>query len=110
MVLAQREELVIGGQSSYLKYLPAGYSESEFFGRFLMIFESVLGPLEVLVNNLAYYFDPATTPQELLPWLAGWTRLELLGLVNNEGWPVERRREMVKAAPWLFQWQGSAVA
>ena len=102
MVLAQREELVIGGHSSYLKYLPAGYSESEFMGRFLMIFESVLGPLEVLVNNLAYYFDPGTTPEELLPWLATWTRLEL-----DDGWPLERRREMVKAAARLFQWRGT---
>ena len=90
MVVAQREELAISSQSSYLKYLPAIYSESEFTGRFLMIFESVLGPVEAMVKSLAHYFDPGTTPEELLPWLASWMRVDL-----NHNWPLERRRELV---------------
>lgn len=102
MVIAQREELVIGSQSSYLKYLPTIYSENEFAGRFLMIFESVLGPLESMVANLAFYLDPGTSPEELLPWLASWTKVAL-----NDNWPVERRRELVKSLAWLFQWRGT---
>ena len=102
MVVAQREELVIGSQSSYLKYLPSIYSESEFLGRFLLIFESVLGPIEGIVNNLAYYLDPNTSPEELLPWLASWMRV---GLDHNM--PVERQREMVKSAAFLFEWRGT---
>jgi len=102
MVVAQREELVIASQISYLKYLPAIYSESEFIGRFLMIFESVLGPVEAMVDNLAYYFDPGISPEELLPWLASWMKVEM-----DSSWPVERRREMVKSGPWLFQWRGT---
>ena len=77
MVLIQREESVIASQIGYLKYLPAIYSEDEFFGRFLMIFESVLGPVEEMVDNLAYYFDPGTSPEELLPWLASWMEVEM---------------------------------
>ena len=102
MVVAQREELAISSQSSYLKYLPALYSESEFIGRFLLIFESVLGPLEEMIDNLAYYLDPGICPEEMLPWLASWMRLGL-----DESWPVERRRELVKSAAWLFQWRGT---
>ena len=102
MVVTQREELVIASQINYLKYLPAIYSENEFFGRFLMIFESVLGPVEAMVDNLAYYFDPGTSPEELLPWLASWMEVEL-----DSNWTVERRREMVKSASWLFQWRGT---
>ena len=102
MVIAQREELVVGSQSSYLKYLPTIYSENEFAGRFLMIFESVLGPLESMVANLAFYLDPGTRPEELLPWLASWMKVEL-----NDNWPVERRRELVKSLAWLFQWRGT---
>ncbi len=74
MVVAQREELAISSRSSYLKYLPALYSESEFMGRFLLIFESVLGPLEGMIDNLAYYFDPGICPEEMLNWLASWMR------------------------------------
>lgn len=102
MVVAQNEALLIASQSSYLKYLPALYSESEFIGRFLMIFESVLGPLEAMVDNMAFYFDPGVSPQELLPWLASWTRVEV-----DPSWSKERQREFVRSAPWLFQWRGT---
>ncbi|MBM3941656.1 MAG: DUF2313 domain-containing protein [SAR202 cluster bacterium] len=102
MVTALQERPALDGPSSYLKYLPAIYSESEFMGRFLLIFESILGPLESVVDNLAYYFDPDTTPEELLPWLASW-----LKIVLDESWPLARRREFVRAAPRLFQWRGT---
>ncbi|MDE2778230.1 MAG: phage tail protein [Chloroflexota bacterium] len=102
MVSAEREEQVIAAQSAYLKYLPALYSESEFMGRFLMIFESILGPLEGMIDNMAYYLDPALCPEELLPWLASW-----MGLEMDYSWPVERRRELVASADFLFRWRGT---
>ncbi len=110
MVLAVRESAAsesgeaadLTSRSSYLKYLPALYSESDFMGRFLMIFESVLGPIEGMIDNLAYYFDPYTTPEELLPWLASWMKLGL-----DERMPVPLRRELVKSAAQLFQWRGT---
>lgn len=102
MLSAEREGLVIGAQSAYLKYLPALYSESEFMGRFLMIFESILGPLEGMIDNMASYLDPALCPEELLPWLASW-----MGLEVDDSWPVERRRELVGSADNLFRWRGT---
>ncbi|MCI0440553.1 MAG: phage tail protein I [Chloroflexi bacterium] len=89
-------------RSAYLKYLPGIYSESDFMGRFLMIFESVMRPIEAMVDNIAYYFDPDTAPEELLPWLASW-----VNLVLDESWPIERRRRLVKSAVQLFQWRGT---
>ena len=102
MVTDLRDEQVASSQSSYLKYLPALYSESDFMGRFLLIFESILGPLENMIDNMAYYFDPSLCPEELLPWLASWMGLEI-----DETWPVERRRELVKSADLLFRWRGT---
>ena len=102
MVIEQTEEHIIGSQSSYLLYLPALYSESHFMGRFLLIFESILGPLEGMIDNMAYYFDPGLCPEELLPWLGSW-----MGLAVDESWPVERRRELVKSANLLFRWRGT---
>ena len=68
MVVANRPASALSQRSSYLKYLPALYADSDFMGRFLMIFESIQGPIEDVINNIAYYFDPDTTPDELLPW------------------------------------------
>ena len=76
--------------SSYLQYLPAPYQGDLFLGRFLMIFESILSPLEGILDTLPYYFDPQTTPEELIPWLASWVSLEL-----DESWTIERRRELI---------------
>lgn len=88
--------------STYLKYLPAIYSADEFLGRFLLIFESILGPLERTVDNLHYYFDARLTPPDLLPWLASW-----LGLVLDERWPEAQRRELIRSAVDLYQWRGT---
>ncbi len=95
----QRLELT---QSSYLKYLPDIYSSDDFIGRFLLIFETILSPLERSIDKIHHYFDPHLTPPELLPWLASW-----LGLVLNEDWPEARRRELILAASELYQWRGT---
>ncbi|HEY4720700.1 MAG TPA: FHA domain-containing protein, partial [Anaerolineae bacterium] len=64
-------------QSSYLKYMPTVYGTSGFIGRFLMIFESILTPVDRQIGNLPYYFDPRMAPPDFLPWLAGWLGLVL---------------------------------
>lgn len=91
--------------SSYLQYLPGPYQGDAFLGRFLMIFESVLGPIERTVDNLAYYFDPRLTPVELLPWLASWVGLEL-----DENWPIAQQRQLVLWAATLQRWRGTRRA
>lgn len=65
--------------SSYLQYLPAIYRDNMFLGRFLCIMESVMKPIEGIIDNIACYFDPYLTPEEFLPWLAGW-----VGLTQDE--------------------------
>lgn len=89
-------------RSSYLDYLPGIYRESPFLGRFLLIFESILGPIERTVDNISYYFDPELTPPECVAWLGSW-----LGLVLDERWPEERRRGLIGAAVELYQWRGT---
>ncbi len=71
-------------------------------GRFLMIFESILGPIEGVLDNISHYFDAGTAPRELLPWLASWVNLAL-----DETWPLERRRELVGSAVELFRDRGT---
>ena len=89
-------------QSSYLRYLPAVFSANEFLGRFLLIFENVLTPIDHTIDNLHYYFDPRMTPPDFLPWLASW-----LGLVLDERWPEGQRRELIRSAGGLYEWRGT---
>ena len=88
--------------SNYLQYLPAFYREDDLTGRFLHIFEDIVKPIEGIVDNLAFYFDPGTAPQSFLPWLAFW-----VGLVLDERWPEARRRQLIKSVVELYRWRGT---
>lgn len=89
-------------QSSYLQHLPGLYRDDEFMGQFLLIFESIMEPLENTVADLAQYLDPMVTPESLLEWLAYWVDIAL-----DTTLPLRRRRELVKAAAELYRWRGT---
>ena len=89
-------------KSSYLENLPALYRDDEFMGRFLLIFESVMKPLENAIGHLDLYFDPRMIPEPLLPWLASW-----LDLALDPTWPINKRRELVKSCAELYRWRGT---
>ena len=99
---AQNNQSSVKLQSSYLDYLPALYRDDEFMGQFLLIFESIMKPVENTIDNISLYFDPIMTTESLLPWLASW-----LGLTLDPTWPEERRRELVKSAAELYRWRGT---
>lgn len=88
--------------SSYLQYLPAIYRDNIFLGQFLYIIENIIKPIEGVIDNIACYFDPYLTPEEFLPWLAGW-----VGLTQDESWPLEQRREMIRRAAELYRWRST---
>lgn len=89
-------------RSSYLQHLPGLYRDDEFMAQFLLIFESIMRPLENTVSSLAMYFDPMLTPESLLEWLACWVDLS-----PDTGWPLDRRRELVRSAAELYRWRGT---
>jgi phage tail-like protein len=88
--------------SRLLDYLPAPFRDDVLMGKFLLIFESILNPLENTVDNMALFFDPRITPESILPWLASWIDLAL-----DTSWPLERRRELVQNAADLYRWRGT---
>jgi len=79
--------------SRLLDELPAIFRQDPFLGQFLLAFEKVLVGiadgvampdvgaatlglgLEDQIAGLSHYFDPARTPADFLPWLAGWVAL-----------------------------------
>lgn len=101
-MIAQNNGYGALNKSRYLEHLPGLYRDDEFMGRFLLIFESIMKPIENTVSNLPFYLDPMVVPESLLDWLAYW-----LDLVLDTTWPLERRRELVKSAAELYRWQGT---
>lgn len=96
----------------YVQYLPrvfqqkSGETDEQFFlGRFLKAFEALLSGktgaagaesagIEALLDGLHQYFDPAMTPSQFLPWLAGWVGLQLAEGVEYDGEPDNRERAL----------------
>jgi phage tail-like protein len=89
-------------KGTYLKYLPAIYQEDELMGRFLMLFESFLAPIEGQIENQNFYLDPLMAPPELLPWLASWS-----GVTLDDQLPDDRRRTLLKEMPVLYKKRGT---
>lgn len=101
-------------RSSSLKYLPAVYradpASGEFLDRFLSIFDRLQGKTDAIITDLARFFDPCATPanppgkgaNDFLAWLAAW-----LGMTLKNGWPVEKRRGLLKNAHRLYAMRGT---
>jgi phage tail-like protein len=87
---------------NYLRYLPSIYRDDEFLTRFLRIFEDVVSPVEAVLANIHFYFDPGMTPESFLSWLATWVDLSL-----DENWPIEKRRQLIRAGVELYRWRGT---
>jgi phage tail-like protein len=100
--------------SSYQQYLPAILQENLFIGQFLLAFEKILSGLnetsdrddllglEEIIDRLHLYFDPQQTPEEFLPWLAGWVALSL-----RDDWEVDVKREFIRQIVGLYRWRGT---
>lgn len=89
-------------QSTWLQYLPSIYADDEFLGRYLLIFESILSPITWIIDNFDLFLSPDIAPSEWLRWMAGWFDLLLLPEL-----PIERQREIMRQAGWLFMRRGT---
>ena len=89
-------------ESIYLRYLPAIYRQDPLLCHLLLIFESVLAPLERMVDTLPLYTEPEIAPRDFLPWLAHWVALSL-----DSAWPPDRQRALVVAAVEIYRWRGT---
>ena len=103
--------------SRLLDYLPGIYREDPALGQFLLAFEKVLlsnqdtniRGLEETIAGLADLFTPnpedanaGKTPEEFLPWLAGWVAFSLRADVD-----VDKQREFIANMSELYRWRGT---
>jgi len=91
--------------SRWLQYLPPIYAEDDFLGRFLLIFEDMLGSLEQIINHFDLFLDPLTAPATFLPWLDYW-----LAEIVDERWPEAVKRDLLQHASWIYQMRGTRTS
>lgn len=108
--------------SQYQSFLPASLQGDPLLGKFLLGFEQILtgfateaqpativtaeNPhppgLESIIDNIHLYFNPQETPDDFLPWLAGW-----VGLSLRDDWDVRVKREFIRQVLSLYQLRGT---
>jgi phage tail-like protein len=105
--------------SSYLKSLPAIFSEDPFLGHFLLPFEQILTGLsdktapglEEVIALIPALFDPKrlhlvfggeTELEEFLNWLAGWVALGL-----RADWTLEQKKNFLADIVPLYRSRGT---
>jgi phage tail-like protein len=94
--------------SGYLNHLPAVFREDPFAGNFLLAFEALLSGrdgvegLEQIAGRIADHFDPGKTPDDFLPWLAGWVALSL-----RADWDAGTKRGFIAEIVPLYRKRGT---
>jgi phage tail-like protein len=89
-------------QSLYLGFLPSFYSEVDFVGRFLSIFEKAFEPSVQMLESLWTYLDPLTAPNSLLPFLADWVAWPI-----DPRWDELQQRKLIRQAVEIYRWRGT---
>lgn len=88
------------------RLLPRAFSRDaraeDFLRRYLSLFDAVLSDLDGAASARHALVDPRSTPEELLPWLAGF-----VGLVLDDRWSPAKKRRLIREAVPLFRFRGT---
>lgn len=105
LLASESARVMVRLSGSYMKHLPEIYHDSDFMGRFMMLFESFWKPISQQIDQVDAYFDPDLTPSDFLPWLGSW-----LGVTWDETLPEDRKRSLLHNAIALYQRRGTRGA
>lgn len=83
--------------------LPRALATDDFVQRFVGIFEASANDVGLRIDGLGELLDPAMTPPEHLPWLAGW-----LGRHLDDAVPTEQQRVVASLAGPSLPWRSTA--
>jgi phage tail-like protein len=86
-----------------LDLLPAVLQEDPVIERLTAALDEVLAPAFASLNCLAVYVDPQLAPADFLAGLAGW-----VGVLLDDDWPEQQRRDAVAHAVELHRCRGTA--
>ncbi|MBE9060432.1 hypothetical protein IQ256_05440 [cf. Phormidesmis sp. LEGE 11477] len=102
LMATQSFTLHVRPSSRYLDFLPDVYSEIDFIGRLLKIFEQSFDPSVQTLSTLWAYLDPLSAPEAMLPFLAQW-----VGWPTETAWGVDQQRKLIRRAVEIYRWRGT---
>ena len=79
--------------------------EDPFAGSLCASFDELLAPVLLTLDTFANYLDPATTPEDMIPWLAQW-----LGLGVDLNVEQARQRHELQIAGVLNATRGTRAS
>lgn len=82
--------------------LPGLYQDDPVVREWMAAFDEVLAPVFLALDTFPAYLDPRLTPEDFLPWLAGW-----VGVTPDPAAPLGRRRVAVADAARLYRGRGT---
>jgi phage tail-like protein len=88
-----------------LNQLPVGMLDSDFFVRFVSIFQHIGTTLLEDADNIDYLVDASVTPEPMLRWLASWIGTDAL---DDSLDPTVKRR-IVAGAATALTWRGTVT-
>lgn len=86
-----------------LNQLPVGMLDSDFFVRFVSIFQDVGATLLEDADNIEYLADVTVAPDSMVRWLGSWIGTETIDPSLDDG--VQRR--IVAGASTTLTWRGT---
>lgn len=92
---------------SYCEFLPSIYRTAVYDGHtfirdFLWIIRQMMDTVTDKIDNIPSLFNPYETPENFLPWLAGW-----IGFVLDEDWPEGKKRYLLRRAVDYYRIRGT---
>src|SRR5437764_7946625 len=82
--------------------LPGWLQEDRFAQPLTGGLDQVLAPIISTLDCIDAYIDTDLAPEDFLAWLGGW-----VGVVIDDNWPLDRRREFVRRAVQLYRIRGT---
>jgi phage tail-like protein len=88
-----------------LNQLPVGMLASEFFVRFVSIFQELGATLLADADNIENVVDLSVAPEELVRWLGSWIGVEAI----DPSLPDGLQRRIVASSAQTLAWRGTAT-
>ncbi|HZC72270.1 MAG TPA: phage tail protein [Jatrophihabitans sp.] len=87
-----------------LEQLPAGLLDSDFFVRFVSIFQELGETLLADADNIENVIDVTVAPEEMVRWVGSWIGVEGI----DAALPGELQRRIVESSADTLAWRGTA--
>lgn len=88
-----------------LNQLPVGMLGSDFFVRFVSLFQEVATSIVENADNIPNVIDTGVAPPEMVRWLGSWIGVDSL----DPSLPEELQRRIVRSSAETLTWRGTAA-